>query len=51
MNAERADPRFELEGRRVWVAGHRGMVGGALLARLGAVDKFQAVLTQAGGEG
>ncbi|MCS6800106.1 MAG: GDP-L-fucose synthase [Myxococcota bacterium] len=26
--------RFELEGRRVWVAGHRGMVGSALVRRL-----------------
>lgn len=25
---------FELAGRRVWVAGHRGMVGGALVRRL-----------------
>ncbi|MDP6352591.1 MAG: GDP-L-fucose synthase [Alphaproteobacteria bacterium] len=43
MNAERADPRFELEGRRVWVAGHRGMVGGALLARL--ADERCEILT------
>jgi GDP-L-fucose synthase len=26
---------FELEGKRVWVAGHRGMVGSALVRRLG----------------
>jgi GDP-L-fucose synthase len=26
---------FELTGRRVWVAGHRGMVGAALVRRLG----------------
>ncbi len=25
---------FDLEGKRVWVAGHRGMVGGALVRRL-----------------
>ncbi|MBF0130921.1 MAG: NAD-dependent epimerase/dehydratase family protein, partial [Alphaproteobacteria bacterium] len=25
---------FELAGRRVWVAGHRGMVGSALVRRL-----------------
>ena len=25
---------FELEGRRIWVAGHRGMVGSALMRRL-----------------
>ena len=29
---------FELKGRRVWVAGHRGMVGGALLRRLASED-------------
>ena len=29
-----ADPRFPLEGKRVWVAGHRGMVGSALVRRL-----------------
>jgi GDP-L-fucose synthase len=27
-------PLFDLSGRRVWVAGHRGMVGSALLRRL-----------------
>ena len=29
-----ADPRFELRGKRVWVAGHAGMVGSALCRRL-----------------
>jgi GDP-L-fucose synthase len=29
---------FELAGRRIYVAGHRGMVGSALLRRLGAID-------------
>jgi GDP-L-fucose synthase len=29
-----ADPIFNLEGKRVWVAGHRGMVGSALVRRL-----------------
>jgi GDP-L-fucose synthase len=29
---------FELAGRRVWVAGHRGMVGGALVRRLARED-------------
>jgi GDP-L-fucose synthase len=29
-----AKPIFELTGRRVWVAGHRGMVGRALVRRL-----------------
>ena len=27
-------PQYELSGKRVWVAGHRGMVGGALVRRL-----------------
>lgn len=27
---------FELTGKRIWVAGHRGMVGSALVRRLGA---------------
>jgi GDP-L-fucose synthase len=29
-----AGPRFDLDGKRVWVAGHRGMVGAALVRRL-----------------
>lgn len=29
---------YSLEGRRVWVAGHRGMVGAALVRRLQAID-------------
>lgn len=29
-----AEPVFALAGRRVWVAGHRGMVGSALVRRL-----------------
>jgi GDP-L-fucose synthase len=28
------DPAFSLAGRRVWVAGHRGMVGSAIVRRL-----------------
>ena len=28
------DPLFELKGRRVWIAGHRGMVGSAIIRRL-----------------
>ena len=31
---DRRDPPFKLAGRRVWVAGHRGMVGSALVRRL-----------------
>ena len=30
--------RFDLSGKRVWVAGHRGMVGSVILRRLGADD-------------
>jgi hypothetical protein len=26
--------RFRIEGRRIWVAGHRGMVGSAVIRRL-----------------
>jgi GDP-L-fucose synthase len=28
------EPIYSLEGKRIWVAGHRGMVGQALLRRL-----------------
>jgi GDP-L-fucose synthase len=33
-----ADPELSLAGRRVWVAGHRGMVGAALLRALAHED-------------
>lgn len=29
-----ADPAYSLEGKRVWVAGHRGMAGSAIVRRL-----------------
>ena len=29
---------FRIEGRRIWIAGHRGMVGSALMRRLGRED-------------
>src|SRR5512145_2761226 len=29
---------FDLSGKRVWVAGHTGMVGSALVRRLAAID-------------
>ena len=32
------DPIYSLKGKRVWVAGHHGMVGSALLRRLAQVD-------------
>jgi GDP-L-fucose synthase len=33
-----ADPLYRLAGKRVYVAGHRGMVGSALVRRLGKID-------------
>jgi GDP-L-fucose synthase len=33
-----SDPTYRLAGKRVWVAGHRGLVGGALVRRLAAED-------------
>jgi GDP-L-fucose synthase len=32
----RSRSRYSLAGKRVWVAGHRGMVGAALVCRLGS---------------
>lgn len=32
------EPRFSLAGKRVYVAGHRGMVGGAMVRRLAGED-------------
>jgi len=37
MNASAAK-RYDLKGKRVWVAGHRGMAGGAILRRLASED-------------
>jgi len=36
--ATRPEPAFDLAGRRVWVAGHGGMVGSALVRRLAGED-------------
>lgn len=36
MPAAMPEPLYSLGGKRVWVAGHRGMVGQALVRRLGA---------------
>jgi GDP-L-fucose synthase len=38
-----SEPSFPLEGKRVWVAGHRGMVGAAIVRRL--ADEGCEVLT------
>jgi GDP-L-fucose synthase len=38
MSSEAAAPVFSFAGRRVWVAGHRGMVGSALVRRLARED-------------
>ena len=40
---------YELEGRRVWVAGHRGMVGAALVRRLEG-EPLEAILTASSDE-
>lgn len=45
---EPGQQRYSLCGKRVWVAGHRGMVGSALLRRL-ATEDCQAVITARGG--
>ncbi|WP_425040530.1 GDP-L-fucose synthase [Primorskyibacter sp. S187A] len=34
MNEDRLEQPFELSGKKVWVAGHRGMVGSAIVRRL-----------------
>ena len=34
----KSDSAFTLKGKRIWVAGHRGMVGAAIVRRLGAED-------------
>jgi GDP-L-fucose synthase len=38
MSNNSADDALELRGKRVWVTGHNGMVGSALLRRLGQED-------------
>lgn len=37
-------PPFDLEGRKVWVAGHRGMVGSAIVRAL-ALEKIDELIT------
>ena len=32
------EPIYSLKGKRIWVAGHRGMVGSALVRRLAQID-------------
>jgi FlaA1/EpsC-like NDP-sugar epimerase len=46
--ATKPEPLFDLAGRRVWVAGHGGMVGGALVRRL--ADEGCELLTVGRGE-
>lgn len=46
--ATKPEPAFDLAGRRVWVAGHRGMVGSAIVRRLEAENC--TVLTVGRGE-
>jgi GDP-L-fucose synthase len=41
-----AQRRFKLAGRRVWVAGHRGMVGSALMRRLARADCMLLTVTR-----
>ena len=38
MRANMADPVYSLSGKRVFVAGHRGMVGSAIVRRLADAD-------------
>ena len=33
-----AEPAYSLAGKRVWIAGHRGMVGSAIARRLRGMD-------------
>ncbi len=42
-----ANPVFSLKGKRVWVVGHRGMVGGAIVRRLAGEDCDVLVATRA----
>jgi GDP-L-fucose synthase len=42
-----AERRFQLAGKRVWVAGHRGMVGRALMRRLAREDCALLSVTRA----
>lgn len=46
-NSQAAAPSFDLAGRRVWVAGHRGMVGSALVRRL-ASERCELLLSDRG---
>jgi GDP-L-fucose synthase len=38
MATDKSVPIYSLRGKRVWVAGHRGMVGSAILRRLASED-------------
>ncbi|WP_328592156.1 GDP-L-fucose synthase family protein [Sandaracinobacter neustonicus] len=43
-HAKLNSPSFDLAGARVWVAGHRGMVGSAVVRRLGS-EPVETILT------
>lgn len=38
MNNQRRDPLYPLAGKRIWIAGHAGMVGSAIARRLAGTD-------------
>ena len=44
MNTPQSQEAFRLDGKRIWIAGHRGMVGSALLRALDA-EGFPSPLT------
>jgi len=44
-----SDPLFSLEGKRVWVAGHRGMVGSAVARRLRS-EPIKSIVAASSGE-
>lgn len=43
-------PIFELAGKRIWVAGHRGMVGSAIVRRLSHEKHVDSIITVARSE-
>jgi Nucleoside-diphosphate-sugar epimerases len=41
-----SEKKFDLAGKRIWVAGHRGMVGSAVLRRLSEMGKSQILTAE-----